>query len=784
MNNYQLYRTNLLLGGQMKWDLIISSSQNTLYVSDFHLSPISNNAPYTYKSDEYLINNSHQDNVKAYYAANKGHFYNECLDAEFTHNWPLICHKDEILNIYSNTYDMGCKRIKTYDKYHKQFEFFCPVWVEHLTDDISFKIEIKDTTNNNLLSSNTLTLGVNTVNNKYHNEFIQYFNNYIKDAGIDVGTDDVLNIMFDNNMATITGLNASTGIFETRSINNLIDNITSRERPLMEVDDMLIQSFVNNSILCKQLLNFNLCFNINDIMSGGIVKMINGENVVVSVSVMIGDTVLEKKNFYSEYEYIDKFVTSNKPIDFTKNVLDYLHDDKYIEFIDKNKFNQPICHWSLHDNPDYIFNVYEGFSGLTIEDNLNGGYNIYENEHQYCNAPNTYISKADKQQNSTGWFTCYNVIKWNDFYKYINNVNKYKTQGTFIGGDCHFINNIKYKYIPKKINDMNGIYLIGLSMSNSMLETIHESFECVEIISGLLMLNIDDFVLLLTDNQDNFTFNVFYSILCSYTHLIDSDDSTLTKSIYDSGLDKFFNNDTSAWYACNNYFLNTFVNAFINEMHKMLTSKIEPSLIVFNNSILYTTTNGPSRDISEVEYFKDNASYNYVIRYDGKIKPTFTDNTHTLYYKDYASNDTDSKFKNSIYTQFDHNLYEPLYPSIDYCAIKKYNDWSYTELPKVTVLEHKQPISIYNNEFEYPWFNNSICLIIEPELRFSYTNTKSNGYESLDDIIANYLKIYYNTDDTHLIDVIKQYYTFTNNWEYASDDNIDDYIYNITLKLK
>ena len=55
MNNYQLYRTNVLLGGQMKWDLIIDSSQNTLYVSDFHLSPISNNTPYTYKSDEYLI---------------------------------------------------------------------------------------------------------------------------------------------------------------------------------------------------------------------------------------------------------------------------------------------------------------------------------------------------------------------------------------------------------------------------------------------------------------------------------------------------------------------------------------------------------------------------------------------------------------------------------------------------------------------------------------------------------------------------------------------------------
>ena len=129
MNNYQLYRTNLLLGGQMKWDLILESAQTSLYVSDFHLSPISNNTPYTYNSDEYLIKNTHTDNVKQYYNQNKSNFYKEYLNTEFSHNWPILCEKDEIINCYSNIYDMGCKRSNRYNIHNKQFEFFCPLWL-------------------------------------------------------------------------------------------------------------------------------------------------------------------------------------------------------------------------------------------------------------------------------------------------------------------------------------------------------------------------------------------------------------------------------------------------------------------------------------------------------------------------------------------------------------------------------------------------------------------------------------------------------------------------------
>ena len=749
MNNYQLYRTNVLLGGQMKWDLIIDSSQNTLYVSDFHLSPISNNTPYTYKSDEYLIKNKHQDNVKAYYAANKGHFYNSCLDSEFSHNWPIICNDNEHITTYSNTYDMGCRRSKRYNEYKKQFEFLCPLWIEHITDDIMFKINIKDVDSNTVLASNALVLTANDVTNNYHNKFIQYFNNYASDAGLYNGNDDVLNIVFKTNTATVTGLNVATGIFETQHISSLIDNITNREKPLMEFDNMLIQSFVSSTTICNQLINFNLCFNINDIMSGGITNMLNGEDIIISVDVYMGKQLLEKRDFYTEYNNINRAVKSEKETDITDNVLNYLRDYEFIDLIDKNKFCQSICHWSLCDNPDYIFNLYEGFAGITVEE-VNDKTVVYENMHQYRNAPNTFVSKADKTQNSTGWITHFEITKWNDFYKYVNNTKKNKTVGTYLF-DNKFINNIRYNYIPQ-INE--GVYVIGLSMPGKLLSSIVSSFKCTEIVKHTLYLMYkDDLILLLTNNVDKLSFGGLYEAL--YT-LCNNDGLTNISDEY--------------------------AKMCIEELFKMMKSKIAPTIIMFDKSILYTTINNPSIDASEITYYKDDNAHNWVMRYDGKIKPTFTTSCNTLYYKDYLN---EKQLKDSVYTKYNTDKFEPLYPSIRYCAIKKLTDWTYDNLPEVMVTQYDEPVSVYPHNFEYSWFNNSKCIILEPTLSFTYVNTPIDGvYKSVDDIIIECLQKYYNIDNVQLITYIKSLYKYTNNWEYYSITNVDDYIYTISMQLK
>lgn len=738
----------------MKWDLILESAQTSLYVSDFHLSPISNNIPYTYNSDEYLIKNTHTDNVKQYYNQNKSNFYKECLNTEFSHNWPILCEKDEIINCYSNIYDMGCKRSNRYNIHNKQFEFFCPLWLEHINDDIKFKIDIKNSVSKEIIGSNTLILAVNDIKNEYHKNFIKYFNEYITKAGLNNGDDNIVNITFSKNEATATGLHAKSGIFKTVNLNNIIKNITSRERPLMEVDNMIINSLMDNELICKQLFNFNLCFNIEDILSAQVTKMMYGENVVVSVNVYMGDTELEKKDFFTEYDYIERYINSDDDNFQSENVLSYLKDNEYIQFIDKNKFCQSICHWSLFDNNDYIFNVYDGFSGIFFKD---GEY--YVNDHQYKNAPNTYIENYDLSQNTIGWINVYDINSWAEFYKYIKYTKKYKTEGIYIGNtNTKYINNIKYNNIQKLNNE--GLYLIGLNIIN--IETfinIENNFNKESLLSLSENGNIyllkpnsnENLLLLITNNINMLTYKNFTDIINNYKNKDENKDKKYTKEI--------------------------------DIIYKLLNSKIDPTLILLDTSLLYNYANGPSNKLTEIDYIKDNNSYNYVLRYDGNIKPTFIDNVNTIYYKDYISNDkTDLKLENSVYSKYNYLNYEPLYPSLNYCAIKKLKDWNYNELPKLKVSEHNENVSIYDNNYEYSWFNESKIIILNPEIIFN-EEKNINDNKTINSIIETKLKNYYNIEDNNLSAFIKNMYDYTVNWDYSTNTSIENYTYTIKLKL-
>ena len=72
MNNYQLYRTNILLGGQMKYDLVADLVDGDVIINDIHITPISDNLPYNKLSDENLLNYDNQENIKNFYTGNLG----------------------------------------------------------------------------------------------------------------------------------------------------------------------------------------------------------------------------------------------------------------------------------------------------------------------------------------------------------------------------------------------------------------------------------------------------------------------------------------------------------------------------------------------------------------------------------------------------------------------------------------------------------------------------------------------------------------------------------------
>jgi hypothetical protein len=88
------------------------------------------------------------------------------------------------------------------------------------------------------------------------------------------------------------------------------------------------------------------------------------------------------------------------------------------------------------------------------------------------------------------------------------------------------------------------------------------------------------------------------------------------------------------------------------------------------------------------------------------------------------------------------------------------------------------------NDIEYSWFEDNVCLLLEDELKFRKINTKQDGYKTLKEILVDCIKEYYEVTDKRLVDFIISKYDISSDWEYESIDNVDDYIYDITLTLK
>lgn len=773
MENFQLYRTNLLLGGQLKWDIVIENSNNGLYVKDFHLSPISNNIPYTHQSDERLLNNSHQDNVMLYYKKIEGYFYNEGLNPEFNHNLPVIVKSGEYINPYSNIYDMGCKRMKNYKLYNKQFEFFCPVWIEQLTDSLMFNITIKGNNSEAILASRTLNISKSE--NRYtHDRFVKYFKNYIKDSELNPGTDNIATINLSGN-SYITGLNAKTGSFVTKDISGVVNNMISRERPVIELDNMIISNFNNNALICKQLFNFNLCFNLDDIMSATTAKMLKGKCLTVLVDVFVDGKQLEKKSFNYEYDFIQKEKyyddTVNLPIDtfeklkrqqpelFTEfNVFEHLHDNECKDLITLNKYCPKICHWSLSGLPNYIFNLYRGFDGygITVTENTTNRIkaSIVENEHQYSNTPNTTISEYNISLNNIGWINYEEITAWNQFYKYMLNTEKNKTEHALYIGDSTFINGLKYKNIP-----VNPFYIMGLKVSTRIYNAIYNTYysQLCELSKNLIVIIVDDLILLITTDWNKLTFAGLYDVL--YNLPINAEHKL------DLAIPEYI--------------------PYIENLTTLMKSVVLPNIVVFNGTINWKYTQGPSKEVKEVEYYKDD-EIDYVFRYDGNIKPTFTDNISTIYYKDYLSDDRSnglSALQKSIYAQYLYTGHEPVFPSINYSSCKKTKNYDWSNMGYINTSE-------YNNiplirDVEYSWFNSGSSIYLIPEINFKYINKRQsdNSYKDLSTIVRELLSEYYNASE-NVLDFIISKYDIKNDWEYFSETNVDDYIYSITLTMK
>lgn len=385
MNNYQLYRTNVFLGGQMKWDLTVESDGNELCVNDFHLSPVSDYIPFSRKADEFLLKSRHLDNIKTYYKSIEGSFFKEGLDPIVSTKEPLIV--DDMNNIHDNLVDlspcMGLKRshIRVTGK---QLEFFCPLWLEDydpLKHVLAFEFQLSpvDRKTHKINSRFiTKTLKLRPVNNDqslYHNKFVAYFNDYIESLKLD---DNICKVDFTGRTVIYSGINVKTGTASRMQYaSDLADRLLSHEHMLMDTDQMLINTFNQKHMIARQLFNFNFVFNADELIPHWMIEDMFGADINISVRAIIGDRIgkkvvyrenkyLEMKDFSSNYDYIEckpsGIAAKMNRVD-GKNVFDLLVDHRDVNILSKNRVQQNIIHWALTDNNDYVFNLYSGFGG-------------------------------------------------------------------------------------------------------------------------------------------------------------------------------------------------------------------------------------------------------------------------------------------------------------------------------------------------------------------------------------------------------------------------------------
>ena len=699
MQNYQLYNTNILLGGQQKWDIVLESDGN-LHIKDFHISPISSNVPYNTMVNENLLNYSHQENLKSYYKKVRSNFYNICPDSEFSNMWPSMSDKK-----VSDIYTAGVKRSKIFSTYGKQFEFLCPLWLEYINAPIRFVFEIMGN-NETVIGSKTLVF--EPLGKKFHDRFIQYFNNYIKYIGLNnPDTNNVINIDLLNKKSSVYGLDVESGIMKICDCNYITENLISRERPMMENDFMICDLFKSNHIISHNLFNFNFIFNIDDILSHVIENSLIGHVMKLNIRVLMGDDELQRKSFYTNYENIERYVIGDRGNNKPANVFSYLNDYKYIDQINKNKFDQQICHWSISGNNDYIFNLYKGFGSMYFEKDKRKYINT-----RYFNTPDLYREEYMIHFNNLNWCNFdmeFDLDDMNDFE--VEQKNWEEISSDF---SKEWINNVKYK----QDDSIDKLYVyLGLCKSSDLIRM--RLYNTLNIHKNISCRFINDKLLIISDKADLLTFRGFRNALKT----IPFDEIRET---------------------CNdNKELEITYDNVLKLKHKIEDLIIYPHNIKLNGSLTQTLAGGPSPTVREVTYLK-NDNIKTLQRYDGNIHPTFIDKDNTLFYNFiYAKKDVDS---DKIYMLNNYADYPAIYPSLGYYYVDNYLASTY--IP---------------DNVEYKCLSHSKVLIIESNIT-KLIDTIDNLDNQVKDIISAANKTTQNLD--YITSLYKYKYNELENGKY------------------
>lgn len=585
MDNYQLYSTNILLGGNMKFDFILDK-----YIKNIVITPLSEKVPYNYMIDNNIKNQSMIYNIRNFYNESSGYFYDDCVSNILKSDWPLI--QNAKVKPYDDTIMMGCKHVQ--NKYHnKKFELFAPIWIYDKPKNIDINIIIKD--DNIIISNKKINIynssEKNDVNNYLNDYFTTIFKTDINDNNNDNNDDNnnnLINIDFINNISTVCGLDVTSGQVIVKNNINLLKNLTDCIRPVMETDSFLCKSFSDNKLIARNLFNLNLCFDINDVLEKDI--FIKNTNYTISCDIYINGEKLIKKDFYNNYKYLPRnIIYINSNLISENNILST--DDRYIELKNKNKIIQNYFHWGVIDFPNYIFNINPQFGGIFMYDN---------NETYY----EKYTGISGDLLNINKFIPWTKVEDWRE-------------------------DNILFKYNQFLLNQIKAV-----SVKNYNPGIIYQKNSDI---SALIILVPDSYM-------DGYSFSK--NLPTENRYVIKDGNNVLYYYIIFNDQIFLFTNDLNN-VSCQKILNNEINDKSYEELRDLFKSYIYPNVINVNNNITALPASGPINDIDEIEYYKVDLPIK-LLRYTGRLTPYFIDikegqSDNIIYYKKYIDDESFQK---------------------------------------------------------------------------------------------------------------------------------------------
>lgn len=603
---------------------------------------------------------------------------------------------------------------------------------------------------------------------------------------------DLIYLNFTEKTAWAKGINAEKGIVQVADTSSIINNLVSKERPMLEFDNMIANIFPNNKLICTQLFNFNFLFNLDDFIPQEFIANMIGEKMNIYVDVYCGSEKVEVRDFYSNYAFIPRYDTYKTQYLTDKNALDYLRDYDIVDFITKNKIVQSTFHWCYQSNQDIMFNMYDGTSPLfNGMDKIQGIHNTFSDlftQEFDCNKnPFGFLSYHNLDENSTLNF-------FDDVENILSNESNYY--------EFDFKDEEEYQWfgdmmvMNKKVNRISSCDKIKTIIIKKT------KFPENQIIRVMLSKSYTQMRLTVKNNITLQNFLVFYKI--------DSDTKTCRVIFFvtENEDSPTFPQDTK-----NVLFFNGFLSSefqitdneqkeIIESIQNILYNVKMPLIFMFDDSIVPEHYNSPDIDSNEATYVKAKHT-TYIQRYDLNIYPMMirTDDefkfNYTYWCKQFVNtigNDSEDIDNIKRFNNISFKKFSPLYPSIGYFVL---NDCKtdYENFYMSEYIKEKTDNKIcYQGDTS--WYKNNSMFVLPSSIELTYT-----GKQLTDDIIFNMLFNYFikNLDVENLSytneekikemysvfsEKIFDLYTVKYKFDYLSDKDINNYNYEIKYTLR